>query len=387
MSYQSCCCSKLNTIISTEVKTLWSTSYQSCTSWATQAVQQCAKWSWWLKWLCVLWQYVLVVVCLIWTTVTNVFWTLNAYASLGTCWSGMSYAVWSLNNILRINLANSLALGLGVNTPPNPIAKSGWNLSFNDEFTTPVLNPNKWFTTPQEANPFPLEPYLSQGTAAPFYWDASAVHTSGSTGMVDLTIELDSRTFPVSNWGGPILVSGQPLTWTIDRKIGYLVAKRKETWGEFLFLQRFGFFETRCRMPQSKATWPAFWMWGGMDWPPEIDVFEVLTTVSRTRFMGNIHWGADGQCFSHGQHSATHLVNDISAGFHIYGCEWDSCFVKWYYDNQLVRVAHDHVNHLFEPMRVVINNAIDIMNNPNDFATTLTPPAAFTVDYVRVYRR
>lgn len=376
MSYQTCCCSQLSTILGKEVRTLWSTSYQSCIAYGTQATRRCAGWTWWLKWICVLWQYIIVTVCLTWVTVTNLFWTFNATLSAGTCWiSGVSFAIWSLNNILRQNLAHSLSLGFGVNTPTNPVSKAGWNLTFNDEFNGTSLDTTKWYTRPNEyPNPFP------GGNPPPLYWDASAIQPS--SGTIKLQIEKDPKTFTVNTWQGPT-----SQTVTIDHKVGYLVAKKTEPWGEKLFLQRFGYFETRCRMPRSKATWPAFWMWGGMDWPPEIDVFEVLTSISYSSFSSNYHWGAAGQCFDHDDAAATHPVNNITSDFHIYGCEWDSCFIKWYYDNLLVRVAHDHVNNVFEPMRVLITNGIDTLNNASNFAQLLTLPASFEIDYVRVYEK
>jgi beta-glucanase (GH16 family) len=178
---------------------------------------------------------------------------------------------------------------------------------------------------------------------------------------------------------------------TIDHKHGVLTAKVTMPWApegcnEKDFSQRFGFFEIRCKIPDSPAMWPAFWLSGAMDWPPEIDIFEIYTTKAVDAFESNYHWGANDQCFGHDSDVAGHKVNDTTASMHIYACEWDSCFIKWYYDNLLVRVAYKHVTNVFEPMRVIVSAGIDDMNDKS-YASHLKLPASFDVDYVRVYAR
>jgi len=279
-------------------------------------------------------------------------------------------------------------LGFGVTTPANPITKPGWTLTFNDEFNGNALDATKWYSSyTDRPNPFSDEDkYIANGIVPREYYDDSAIIVSNG---LKLIIDYDPKTFIIKDWNGqPIInpTTGQPYSVTINHKVGVVTAKKTESWGEKHFSQRFGYFEIRCKLPQSRATWPAFWLSGIMDWPPEIDIFEIYTSRSFASFNSNYHWGVDkNKCFPHESDVASHHVNDVSAGFHNYACEWDTCFIKWYYDGLLVRIAHKKVNCVIEPMQIIINNAIDNLNNPNNFASLLTLPAFFEIEYFRAY--
>lgn len=336
-----------------------------------------------------LWVWVKVITCLVWTTITTIFWTIAGYSSIMTCSIfGVDFAVNTLNGILSNNLHNNILLGFGSNTPPNPITKPGWQLTFNDEFPGNSIDNTKWYKKYiDRPNPFSDgDKFINNGTIPREYYDDTAINVS--SGTLKLLIDYEPKTFTINDWSGPVINpgTGLPYSVTIDHKVGVVVAKETLPWGEKPFTQRFGFFEARCKIPTSKATWPAFWISGSVDWPPEIDIFEIYTSKSFKVFESNYHWGRENDCFEHESDAAKHNVNNVSSQFHIYGCEWDSCFIKWYYDNLLVRVAHKNVTNVFEPMVLIVNNAIDNMNAPN-FATELTLPAVFEIDYVRVYSK
>lgn len=434
MSYKNCCCSKLNQITQTEIKKLRQSSSKVCAQnkeeWIRQCQQyqasqqkQCQTWNRWIRWLCIfwtlittiaciLWVWIKVIICIIWTTITNIFWTLAGYSSIYLCsMFGVEFAVGILNNILKINLYNNLLLGFGVGTPPNPVVKPGWNPTFSDEFNGTTLDTDKWYTKmldrPNLFNDY--EKYINSNVVPPYYFDDSAIEVSGGT--VKLKIEYHPETFDIRDWNGPINDpnTGLPYQVTINHKMGVLLAKQKVPWcdppcDEKTYSQRFGFFEIRCRMPQSKATWPAFWLSGTVCWPPEIDVFEILTSMSFSVMKTNYHWGKENYCFDHASNDLDINTNNLSNEFHNFGCEWDSCFIKWYYDNQLVRVAHKNVTNVFEPMNIIVGAGIDDMNNkskfePYQYSLTnnrlnklnyedeLTLPSVFEVDYVRAYTK
>ncbi len=61
------------------------------------------------------------------------------------------------------------------------------------------------------------------------------------------------------------------------------------------FSQTYGYFEIDAKVPSGQGLWPAFWMLPQSgNWPPEIDVLELLGHDPSTYYVG-AHWsGADG---------------------------------------------------------------------------------------------
>lgn len=120
------------------------------------------------------------------------------------------------------------------------------------------------------------------------------------------------------------------------------------------FRQRYGYFETRAKMPYGSGIWPGFWLYGhqdaaGNELPdtvrPEIDTVEVWTNDSggwssngnRPNNYALTVWNRDGD-----QVGTIKLLDagftpvDLSAGFHTYGVRWDSTGVTFYFDGQQV---------------------------------------------------
>lgn len=319
------------------------------------------------------------------------YWTVVGYSSIFACGLlGTEYAVSVLNGILRTNLHNSILLGFGTTIVNNPSQKPGWgNPTFQDEFTSPTLDTNKWSIGPTWAHldssnyhPYDFRNLLANPSINPKeFYDPTAVEVSYNAALGSNTVKLKINHYMPPQAFSDFHDWDPAQTYVpacqIDFGIGYLMTKQ--------FKQRHGFFEIRCKLPNSLATWPAFWLTGSLDWPPEIDIFEIYTSKSFTVFESNYHWGKENDCFAHDSDVAKHDVNNVSENFHTYGCEWDSCFIKWYYDNVLVRVAHKNVNNVFEPMWLIISNGIDD-NQPN-YHNLVTSPGTFEIDYVRAYSR
>lgn len=246
--------------------------------------------------------------------------------------------------------------------PVNPLDKPGWTLTFNDEFDNLELNESKWFTQYQDRpNPFTT-------TTKPIqeYYDKSAIGFSPDCAI--LRILKDKRTFPVKDWNGD---TGEMVT--IPNKTGMLIAKQDGK----LFSQQYGYFEIRARIGSKKGMWPSFWLSGSKNWPPEIDIFEFHTGKSFTILESNYHRTKDGQ---HVHNARKHKIPDISKAFHVYACEWDNEFIRWYFDNQLIRIESRDIELMNEPLILIVSNGID----PN-----FTPdiPAWYAIDYVRVYEK
>ena len=144
------------------------------------------------------------------------------------------------------------------------------------------------------------------------------------------------------------------------------------------FNQTYGYFEIRARLPRGAGLWPAFWLLpASREWPPEIDVFEVLgqdpSTIHQT-----VHWSKDDEhVFKH----AEVKIDDASKGFHTYGVDWTKTTIRWFIDGRETARAPTPSD-LHQPAYLLVNLAVGgWAGEPADDST----PADLEIDYVRVY--
>jgi beta-glucanase (GH16 family) len=135
--------------------------------------------------------------------------------------------------------------------------------------------------------------------------------------------------------------------------------------------------------PSGKGLWPAFWLLpSSRESKPEIDVMEVLghrTTALELHF----HYkDAAGKTKSAGTEV---IVDDLSAGWHIYGCDWTADKIVWYLDGREVwrYTRRDFVPR--EPMYLILNLAVG-GKWPGKPDTATAFPTNFDIDYVRVWQ-
>jgi hypothetical protein len=137
---------------------------------------------------------------------------------------------------------------------------------------------------------------------------------------------------------------------------------------------KYGVFSVEAKLPYGDNLWPAFWMWSWDSWPPEIDVFEgysddkpnflkfrIKRPFSFWNIQTNLH-------FKDGEHSKmiggkTHYFGfkDPTKNFIKYSVEWTKDYIKFYYDDRLVRIIKDKdiLKQLDNTtMNVVINNGV-----------------------------
>ncbi len=146
---------------------------------------------------------------------------------------------------------------------------------------------------------------------------------------------------------------------------------------EHSFAQTYGYFEMRARLPAGKGLWPAFWLLPvSREWPPEIDVFEVVGQDPRTVHM-TVHSNAVQTIGFPVQ------VADTSAGFHDFGVLWGKSFVRWYFDG-VERARVPTPSDMHKPMYLLINLAVGgRWAGEPDGATAF--PAELKVAYVRAF--
>ncbi len=239
--------------------------------------------------------------------------------------------------------------------------KPGWTLTFSDEFDT--LDTRKW----RKGQPWGEYhgAYLHQ------YYSNNEIKTRN--GYLYLGGSYSPKTYVKED-----------TTFTIPFAVGLINS-------DVSFSQKYGYFEIRSMNPSGPATWPAFWLTGAHRWPPEIDIFEMYGKKDKGTIhnqYATIHFGKDGKRSRGYLSKKINLPNNTDSVFHVYACEWDPKFIKFYTDGKLVnyiRVNKRLRKWLDDEMVIIINNSFDhrYLNYIHDgFQTN-----QFVVDYVRVYKR
>ena len=224
-------------------------------------------------------------------------------------------------------------------------SRSGWQLTFDDEFTGPTLDTRKW-TASEGTFPNRSEPLQ--------YFLPEAVTLDG---------------------GGLHIHSEYRLSHGLQYTSGEIRTLDK-------FSQRYGRLETRCRFPKAMGAWSAVYLLpADDDWPPEIDVAEYIGRDPQKIYLTN-HW-KDGA----GEHQQVNKDWTDSAAdwgaWHTYAVEWEPNTVHWYIDGVLRGKAYGPVSDV--PMYIRINSSVG-----GNFAGEPQPnewPQTFDVAYVRMYRR
>jgi beta-glucanase (GH16 family) len=148
------------------------------------------------------------------------------------------------------------------------------------------------------------------------------------------------------------------------------------------FSQTYGYFEIKAQVPSGQGLWPAFWLLPqNGDWPPEIDVMEVLGHDPGTYYPG-AHWTApDG---SHGFETSQIATGlDLSQGFHTYGTLWKPDTISFYLDGDVVH-SMATPSGLDEPMYLLAGLMVGgSWGGDPDPSTGF--PARFQIDSIRVW--
>ncbi|MEV7098428.1 discoidin domain-containing protein [Amycolatopsis sp. NPDC051045] len=169
---------------------------------------------------------------------------------------------------------------------------------------------------------------------------------------------------------------------------------RINTAGKFSFT--YGHVEANIKVSGTQGLWPAFWLLGanffsGTPWPHcgEIDIMEHVGKSPNLAY-STIH--APAYNGAGGIGAPLDLGQDVSAGFHKFGLDWDASHMTFYVDGNAFETinratvestrgpwVYDH------PFFLILNNAIGgDFPGPPGAGTVL--PQDMVVDYVRVYQ-
>ena len=150
------------------------------------------------------------------------------------------------------------------------------------------------------------------------------------------------------------------------------------------FVQEYGYFEIRARVPAGEGLWPAFWLLPAREeWPPEIDVFEILGHRPDKVYMTVHYRDAEG---AHRYIAHRFYGPDFSQGYHTFAVAWDPTGIVWYVDGVERHRVEQAEAIPSGPFYVIANLAVGgpWPGNPDE---TTPFPAFFDVDHIRVYRK
>ena len=221
----------------------------------------------------------------------------------------------------------------------------GWGLIFADEFSGTALDTMKWNYNYPWGPTYNHEAYMLPQ------------NVSISNGQLLETAYRES-------YGGQSFTSG-----AINSS------------GKFNLTQ--GYIEGCFKMPATEGTWPVFCALQD-GWPPEIDIIEVPAVG--TNYWASYHYGAD---LAHHKWSEWNINTgqQLSQGFHTFGVEWNSNYLKFYFDGAVQQQVSDTVANISQSqnMYLLINLAIGgrAGTPPLDeiFPTTLQ------CDWIRVWKK
>lgn len=246
-----------------------------------------------------------------------------------------------------------------------PSSPSGWIKTFEDNFDGSTIDPAKWTLG------FGWGSYDSSAWAA-----SCAVPTQVSVDAGYLILS-NSSTAPDTRE-----CSGSQKSYSSAA----INTKNK-------FSQQFGYMEARVRMPGKRGTLGAWWMHrNDGQWPPEIDIAEVLGGKVNELQMAIHYKNPTGK--GNKSTGITSLTTDLSDGFHVYGVDWEPRQIVFYLDGVRQGSIDALDGALFQrgTYYLILNTMVctsavrDWCEAPN-FGTLWDDTTTMQVDWVRVWTR
>ena len=153
----------------------------------------------------------------------------------------------------------------------------------------------------------------------------------------------------------------------------------------------YGYFAVRSKNPSGPATWPAWWLTGKNNWPPEIDIFEMYGKSTgkdvNTQTM-TVHTGKIETHTKQMMMKKIRVSEDTDSSFHIYSCLWTPKKIDFYTDGikvKSIRLNRWMAQFLKEPMYLILNNGIENTYIPQ-LIKSGNKTSDFQVDWVQVYQ-
>lgn len=118
------------------------------------------------------------------------------------------------------------------------------------------------------------------------------------------------------------------------------------------------YIEGSFKQPESPiGYWNAFWLTGRDSWPPEIDIFETLSSSYGPRAWHTSIHGEGDKNNLFGKSSKDNI--NITTGYHTFAMDWGYDYIKFYVDGKLFQRAHNNATLNFQKnLRLILNTGI-----------------------------
>ncbi|CAN5574847.1 hypothetical protein BH09VER1_BH09VER1_31630 [soil metagenome] len=246
-----------------------------------------------------------------------------------------------------------------------PPVDGEWTKTFEDNFDGNAVDLTKW------------------NIYAPNYWD-KRTHFSKDNAIVKdgtLTLRVEKKTGHHND---------DPAGKETDYATGFA-----DTYGKWV--QKYGYFEARVKLPKAPCLWPAFWLmpdrglgkgdqgarqstrFGGM----EFDIVEQLSTWGSQRFNFAMHWDGYGKTHKATGSGGIYVPADKD-GFIVVGLLWTPGSIVLYGNGkECARWSSPRISSVSSA--ILLDNVTGGWETePLDDAQL---PGDFVVDYVRVWQR
>ena len=239
-----------------------------------------------------------------------------------------------------------------------PVGQSGgWTMVVSDEFNGTSLDTTKWIPCIGNGKVVGTKQCQGWGSELQTYKPENVTVTNGS---LHLIAQKQNNTYT----SGAIS--------TAKDIFGFNQPNYKD------FTYRYGYLETRVKIPGGQGIWPAVWQLPYNGNGAEIDLVEILgSDVSKAYLTLHKDGGAQEQGIVSG-------VN-FASSYHVFGVEWRADKILWYVDG-VKRFETTGTGIPNQPMYLMANLAVggDWPGPPN--SSTIFP-AMMDVDYIRVWQK
>lgn len=240
--------------------------------------------------------------------------------------------------------------------PRNPAVRNAadWNLIFHDEFNGDFLDTKKWSRLRGNKHKYG-SPFNRSIESAAY----SIRNVTQNKGAAVLTLKRrPAKDYPRYPYSSGLIQSGPS------------------------FAFKYGYLETRVKVPRCSGCWPAFWLLESppdSNWPPEIDVFEYFDTARDKRPYFNFHYAVDGKRRQLGIKPYGDAGSDYVNGWHTFGMLWTPETIQVFMDGQPGPTYNDPTHIPSRAKYLIFNLALQRGKRPRS-------GSKMQIDWVRVWQ-